>query len=472
VKVSSETLSGSRVALNIEAEDEEYQKALDDAYRRIAGRVNIPGFRRGKAPRPLVIRSIGDGAIEEEATQLLVPRLYRQAVEEEALFPIADPEFEVVSSNPLTVKATVTVRPEVPLGNYRDLRLTRESPVITETQVDHEVTRARERLGEWIEVERPPVKGDIVVMETEAYAGHRPILYSPDGQELAHAEKGDVVIQDDSWVYMIEPEMGYPLPGFAEQVIGMEIGAEKEFRLPVPGDDPRFEKSKYVGQDLFFHIKLTKVQEKRLPELDDDLARKVSGRETLEGLREDLRSILLARAQAQEEERLASLVVDMAAAQSHFEIPEFLIERQTQRAKARLEERLRSQNVTMANYLNIAQQSEEELQKEIRARAEKDIKNTFVIEAIATAENITVTPDEIESEIVRLGMALGDGKRARREFASPESREGLETNLRQNKTIRWLVENATQIEHHVAVETSNEPLGEAQTEPVGEAGAE
>jgi trigger factor len=444
VKVSSESLPGSRVELTIEAEVGEYQIALEEAYRRIASRVNIHGFRRGKAPRPIVLRSIGEGVIEEEATRILMPKIFSQAVEETGIQPVSDPEFDITSSDPFVVKATLPVRPSVPLGNYRDLRLTRESPVITESQVDAEITRTRERLAEWVEVQRPAAKGDITILNAEGYAGHRPILYSSAGQELAHAEKGDIVIQDENWVYMVDPEMGYPLPGFAEKIIGMEIGAEQEFRLPVPGDDPRFEKSKYAGQDLFFRVQLKQVQEKTLPELNDEMAKKAGGRDTLAGLREDLKEMLLARAKGQEEERLASLVVDMASAQSQFEMPEILIERQAQRALARLEERLQRQNISLANYLNIAQQSDADMRREMRLRAEKEIKSTFVVESIADAENIAITPEEVEEEIVRLGMAMGDGSRVRREFSDPDRRLNLESNLREAKTIRWLVENATQ----------------------------
>ncbi|MCL4533808.1 MAG: trigger factor [Bacteroidetes bacterium] len=465
MKVTCESLPGSRVALTVEEGDGEYQKALEQAWRQLANRVNIPGFRRGKAPKAIVMRAVGPEAVEEEALRVYLPQLYREAVSEANIEPIGDPQFDVTQRDPLVVKVTVTVRPEIKLGNYRQIRLTREEPRVAEAQVDTQLEQLRQRHAEWVPVERPVAEEDLVTIDAEGFTGHRPLLYSAGGQELVHADKGEVVLNEQDWAYPVEPDMGMPIPGFAEQLVGMSANEEKEFRLAVPGDDPRFENSKLAGKEISFRVKVKEIKEQHLPEVNDGFATLVGTQDNLEALRAEIREMLLARAAAEEEARLSDLVVDMASAQAPIDLPDELVGREVDRMVQSLQRRLDRQNFSFHNYLQIAQKSEEELRREYRSQAERNIKSVLIVDAIGDAEGIQVTPEEVEEEILRIGLALGDGARARREYADPESRANLEARLRYDKTVRWLVEQATQPESQTQAEPPAEAAATEQTPP-------
>ncbi len=466
MNVTCENLPGSRVALTIEAGEGEYQKALEQAWRQVANRVNIPGFRRGKAPKAVVMRAVGPEVVEEEALRLYLPQLYREAISQENIEPIGDPDFDIAQRDPLVVKVTVSVRPEVKLGDYGSIRLTREQPSITEAQIDAQMERLRQMNAQWVPVERPAAKGDLVTMDASGHTGQRPLLYSSAGQELLHADQGEQVLSETDWAYPVEPDMGMPVPGFAEQIIGTSAGEEKDFHLAVPGDDPRFENSALKGKDISFHVKVKDVKERHLPELNDEFAKTVGSHDSLAGLHDEVQDVLQASAVASEEDRLASLVVDMAAAQSPMDVPEELVDREVDRMMQTLRARLDRQNFSFQSYLQVAQKSEDELRREFRADAERNIKGVLVMNAIADAENIQVTPEDIENEILRIGLAIGDGARARREYDDPERRESLEARLRYDKAVRWLVESATQPD---GAPTESEPAPESPAASQGPA---
>ena len=216
MKVAAQEIENSQVVLDIQGEDERLEKAVDQAYRRVVNRINVPGFRKGKAPRALVERMVGRDALVEDAVEHLVPEVVEAAVKEQELKMVARPKLEVVSTQPLQVKATVPVQPEVQLGDYRGLSVEREPGVVEDEQVDAVLNRLRESHASWEPVERPVQLGDRVAIDLYAEADDQVILDSKDAE------------------YIVDPEGPESAAGFAHQVVGLEAGDQHSFVLTLP----------------------------------------------------------------------------------------------------------------------------------------------------------------------------------------------------------------------------------------------
>jgi trigger factor len=241
-----------QAVLTIEAEASELDKSLDEAYHHLVKKVSIPGFRKGKAPRAILVQHIGKNSLLEEAFEHLIPQLYKQAIESQELEPIARPEIEVIQTEPLVFKATAPLKPEVKLGDYHGIKL-EPSPVteITAKEVTAALEEFRERQGAWVPVERPVKLGDLVTMDIEASVDGKPWLN----------HKGIL--------YEVDSDSRSPVPGFASHLEGAEKNKEMTFSLTIPDDHPIEEMR---GKEGTFKVTVTEVKEKQLPELNDELA--------------------------------------------------------------------------------------------------------------------------------------------------------------------------------------------------------
>jgi trigger factor len=276
VKVNAQPIESSQVVLEIEVDPPRMERAVDQAYRRLAGRMKVPGFRPGKAPRPLVERMVGRETLVEDAIEHLVAEVYREAVGEAGLHPIEQAAFQIVDTEPLRIKATVPVRPEVRLGDYRSLRRELEVAPVTEEQVQAVIEQLRESNATWVPVERAVQLEDRIAMDVHGTAGETPVS---DRQDIEYVVRGDD---------------GRPIPGFAEQLVGLQAGEEKRFTLRVPED---FEDPELRGKDVDFRVQVHWVKEKQLPPLDDAFASLVGTFATLDELRAQVQSELQARAE-------------------------------------------------------------------------------------------------------------------------------------------------------------------------------
>jgi trigger factor len=418
VKVSTERIPESQVVLEIEVEPERLERSLERAYRRLAQRARVPGFRKGKAPRDMLERYLGRDAIMQEALGLLIPEVYNQAIEEENIDAIDRPSIEVVQEEPLILKATVAVRPSVDLGNYREVRVEREAVAVSEEQVNEKLEELRHRYAILEPVDRPLQMGDLVRADIRVSVDGRPVISEGDAE--------------------FRLRQGVPVlaPGFVEELLGSEKGVERQFSLDLPQDYPQ---RPLAGKTCLCTVVVKEIKEERLTELDDAFARDVGeGFPSLEALRQRLESDLGQLAEQEADARYREKVVDGVVAGASVEFPPVLAEREMEQL---LRERLSVSGAgDIERYLRQVRKSEEELRQELRLQAVERIQNSLVLGKVAEVEGISVGEEDIDAEIERLAASSGPrGDEVRKVFASAGGREALERSLFTRKTVERLV---------------------------------
>jgi trigger factor len=441
LKVTSEQLPESRVQLMIEADEETTRKAEDKAYRQLSGRVNIPGFRRGKAPRQLVERVIGRDTILKEAAQILLPDLYQQAIEETGIDPIYDPDIEIISLEPLAVKVIVAVRPNVELPDYRAIHLPKEEITVSDEQVEASLNNLREQHAEWTPVERPVAAGDTAVIDA-----------------TANGDDGEKILEQSNIEYLVDPSRNIPLSGFAEQLVGMTAAEEKAFVLTFPEAYPQQE---LAGKPTNFNVKVHSVKEKHLPEMGDEFAKTVGDYETLAALRAELHKQIQQRLTDSANRAYEDTVLMTVVDQAKLEIPPEMVEEQTETSLHSLEDRLSAQNLAMPEYLSAVKQTRIQLIDNLRHEARQALREQLVLNEIAKRETLEVGDAEVDAEIESSVSYMGQrADEARKQLSTAESRRGIGFRLRQRQARQRLAELASQ------------PIGEGAAQPSGEAASE
>ncbi|MGD0205799.1 MAG: trigger factor [Dehalococcoidia bacterium] len=347
MKVTVECIPESQVVLEIEVEPERLERSLERAYRRLAQKTEVPGFRKGKAPRQMLERYLGRDAVMQEALGLLIPEVYNQVIEEENIDAIDRPSIEVVQQEPLILKATVPVRPSVDLGNYREVRVEREPVRVSEEQVNEELEELRHRYAILEPVDRSLQTGDQVRAD---------VRVSVDGRS---------VFSEDDAEFRLRQGVPVLLPGFAEQLPGSEKGVERQFSIDVPQDYPQ---RPLAGKTCLCRVLVKEIKEERLPELDDAFAAVVGeGFSGLEALRQRLESDLRQSAERETDARYRERVVDGVVAGASVEFPPALAEREMEQL---LRERLSASGAgDIERYLRQVRKSEEELRQELRLQS-------------------------------------------------------------------------------------------------------
>ncbi len=418
MKVSTERIPESQVVLEIEVEPERLERSLDRAYRQLAQKTEVPGFRKGKAPRQMLERYVGRDAVMQEALGLLIPEAYNQAIEEENIEAIDYPNIEVVQQEPLIFKATVAVRPSVDLGNYREMRVEREPVTVGEEQVNEKIEELRHRYAILEPVDRPVQMGDRVRAD---------VRVSVDGRQ--------VFSEDDAEIHL---RQGVPVlvPGFVEELLASEKGVEREFSIDVSPDHPQ---RLLAGKTCLCTVVVREIKEEKLPELDDTFAAVVGeGFPSVEALRERLESDLRQSAEQEADARHGEKVVDGVVAVASLEFPPVLAERETEQL---LRERVSASGAgDVERYLGHVGKSEEEVRQELRLQAVERIQRSLVLSKVAEAEAISVSEEDIDAEIERLAASSEPrGDEVRKIFDSAGGRDALRRSLLTRKTVERLV---------------------------------
>ncbi|MBT9158901.1 MAG: trigger factor [Dehalococcoidia bacterium] len=420
MKVSSERIEGCQVALNIEAEPEEMERALEGAYRRLVKKAAVPGFRKGKAPRTMLERNLGRAALVNEAWERLVPELYEQAVKEQGIEALAQPHLEVTQVDPLMFKATVPVRPVVELGDYRSIKVTPETVEITEENITEAMERLRRTQVLWEPVEREARLGDLVAIDVEGSVEGKPL---PDSR---------------SELYHLLPDSKTPVPGFAGQIEGMKAGEGKEFILPFPEDHPN---SKLAGKDCLFKVSISEVKEEHLPELDDEFAKSLGhDLETMDQLREKIAGNLKAAADSEARNKLERQVVEAMVGLANLEFSAVLTEREVERMA---QQQAMALGVDLGAYLRFRNLTEEKFRGQLRTVAEKRVASALILQKVVEEEKMEVSDWEVNVEVERLVKDAGENGKRVREATSPEAWESLRDQLLSRKVIDFLVRIAT-----------------------------
>jgi trigger factor len=409
MRTNVEKIEKHRVMLEIELEPPALDQAIHQAYLKLVKQVNIPGFRKGKAPRHILEKFIGKESIYNEALEQIIPDAYLEAVEQENIEPVDHPKIELVQveeGQPLIFKATIDVKPEVKLGQYKGIEVTPKEVTVTPEDVQRSLENMQQRYAKLIVVEEGPVeKDDLVVID---YRG------TVDGQEF----EGNKV-------------ENYPLPvgagvmpgNFEEQLLGVRVDEEREVTITFPEDYPRED---LKGKQATFMVTVKSIKRKEVVPLDDDFAKDVSEFETLEELKQDIENRLKITAAERAKQEQRAQVVDKVVSLAEVELPEVMVKHRTDAFLHNLEQRLKQQQVPLEQYLQFRKIELEDLIEEYRPQAEKDVKTDLVLETIAKVEGIAVSDEEIEQEITSIAKGFRQEPEAVRERLAEQGRmEGL-----------------------------------------------
>ncbi|MEE8443174.1 MAG: trigger factor [Dehalococcoidia bacterium] len=423
MKITKEDLPQREVQLNIEVEEEDLEPYMEQAYRKRVQRVNIPGFRKGKAPRAIMERFIGREALQEDAVDLLVPKMVEQAVTKEEIEQGGVPSVEVVQEkpeDPLVLKATVPLMPEVTLDAYRDIRVQKEAVEVDEEQVVKILEQLRWDVAPWEPVERAVALKDQVTMDLRAEVG---------GREVAKQKGVEYFAAEDN------PN---PVPGFVGKLVGIEPGEAKEFTILVPGDH---EDRTLAGQECKFNVTVQQVREKLLGELNDEFAKGVGeGYDSLDALRDNIRDDIRNRQEMVVRRKHEQSIVEELVTRTSIEMSPLLVEHEIEHLLADEQSALKRQQVGMEQYLQMVGKSEEEHREEVRTAALTGLTRVHAIRKVGELEGLTATSEEVDEEIKTMLEQAGPQAAAlKRNLDSPNGRDSMMQTILSRKIIDRLV---------------------------------
>jgi trigger factor len=405
LKVTVESLPDSQVLLNIEIEPERVESSLNDAYKRLAPRTRVPGFRPGKAPRALVERHYGRETLLHEALDRLVPTVVSEAIEQEKLDIVDRPDLEIASLDPVVVKATVPVRPTVELGDYRSIRIEQAPIEVEPSQVDESLQSLRERYATVEPIERPVEEGDVVRADVRAVA---------DGNELFSEEDAELRVTDEGLT---------SLPGLHDKLIGLAAGAGETFEVSIPEGDEH----ELAGRTITYTVHLKDVKARTLPELDDEFAKEVGeGFPTLQALRERIESDIRTRLETEAQHKLEEEALDKLVELATTEYPPQLIEREVERMM--VDQGAPDDRRSFERLLQRAGLNEEQVRGQFRPTATERVRRSLVLSRLREVEGITVTPDDVDAELRRMTEGP-NGEQLRQIFDTETGRQAIERSL-------------------------------------------
>lgn len=422
VKITTERLPESRVLLQIEVDPERLEKAMNQAYRRVVNRARIPGFRTGKAPRAMVERYLGRETILNEALDKLVPEVYEEAVEQEGIHPIDQPQLEMPQFDPVIVKYTIPVRPTIELGDYRAIRIEPETVTVDEHLVNDTIDQLRHRYATVEPVERPVELGDLVRVD------------------LKTTTDGEVYFDHKDAEFEATQEDTRNLPGLAEGVVGMQRGEQREFSIDVPADATG---TTLAGKHVTYAAQLHEVKVEHLPELNDEFASTVGeGFATMEALRSKLYGDAKERAETEAKQRYVQKIIDTLMAGTTFEFPSILVEREIDRM-IREQGNIGDSKQAMDHFLAALGKSEAEYRDQLRPDAIERVKRSLVLSQFVEDEGIEVSHEEVDADIERMASDAGlSGDQIRQVFGGDSGHLVLERSLLTRKAHDRLTEIA------------------------------
>jgi trigger factor len=422
LKITREDLGDRQVKLTIEVDQERVDRALRGVARRISKDYNIPGFRRGRAPYHIVLQRFGRETLLGEVVDELGQEVFKEALENEELEPYDAGVLEDVQLDPLVFQLRIPLMPKVDLGDYRELRLEAPEVMVEEEKVEDELERLRQanvilepageraaQMGDWVSLDVHAQIGDESLMDTEAH------------EMVLDAEKNEFEI------------------GFAEQVVGMNVGEEKQFTLTL-SDDWGEEKA---GQEATFAVTLHEIRSRILPELDDDLARTIGDYDTLAELRKAVRDQFEEDAQREADAAYAEAVLDALVAQATIEYPPQLIEEHVEDEVKDLQRRLEVQNLALDDYFKLTGQTEETYRESLRPRGEAAVRRGLALSELARQEKLGVEWEEVSDRISLLSVSWGERAGEVRELLSePAQVQSITNRLLTDKAVQRLVDIA------------------------------
>ncbi len=404
---------------------EKFTAAVDEAFKKNMKKIAVPGFRKGKAPRKLIEKTYGEGIFYEEAVDALLPEAYEAAVKELELDPVDMPNVdikEIGKDKDLVITASVTVKPEVTLGEYKGLKLEEIVHTVSDEDVDAELKRRQERGARQVTVEDRAVRsGDTANIDFEGFV---------DGVAFAggKGEGFDLVIGSGQFI-----------PGFEDQVIGKNIGDEFEVNVTFPED---YHSEELKGKAAVFNTKVNAISYKELPELDDEFAKDVSEFDTLDELKADIKAKLQESADARAKQEKENAAVDKVVEGMTVDVPECMINSRIDSTIRENEARMAQQGITFEQYLGFMGTTMEQFKEQMKPSAEMQVKGTLALEAIAKAENIEVSDAEVEEQLQKMADAYKMELDKVKGFMRDEDLEAMKADLKITKALDLIVESA------------------------------
>ncbi len=424
MKVTKEKVESNQAYITIEMEPAEMEHGMEDGYRHLVTKANIPGFRKGKAPRAVVERHLGKGRLLEEAIDHLIPEAYEKACKEQAIEPYAQPQVEITQADPLIFKAVVPLAPTVELGDYQSIRMTPEPVDIKEENVDAVIEELRHQHATWEPVERPLDYKDLAVIDINGTVDEKPYVKKAAAQ------------------YHVLKEIITPAPGFADQIVGMKKEEEKEFALTFPAE---FLNKEVAGKEAHFKVKLHEIKEEKLPELNDDFASQISTEyKTLGALREEVAKNLKLRSEERARMDFEEKVIHAAIEKAKIEYPPVLVDVEINRILNEQARQLQMTGKGMDEYLKSINKTPEQLQADLRPVAIKNVTASLLLGKVSEEEKIEVSESDIDNRLDSMVLGIAEEKKAdmRKLFDNPQTRESLKQSLMARKTIERLADIA------------------------------
>ncbi|KAB2952586.1 trigger factor [Heliorestis acidaminivorans] len=428
MKSTVEKIDQNKVVLEVEVPVDKFEVALNKAYKKVVAKVSIPGFRKGKAPRKILEQFYGPEVLFEDALEIIVPEAYFNAVEEHNVEPVDQPNFDMVQlelGKPLIFKATVAVKPEVVLGEYKGLEYKAEPVEITEEAVQQQLENLQKRHARMAELsaDSEAQMGDTVMIDFEGF-------------------KDDVPFEGGKGAdYQLELGSNTFIPGFEEALVGVKVGEERTLDLTFPEE---YHVAELAGQPVKFVTVIKEIKRKEYAPIDDEFAKDVSDFDTLAELTEDIRKNLQTQAEQAKDREIRNSLIDKAVEQVEISIPEAMINERAEQMMQDYGRRLEYQGISLDNFLEMTKQSKESLMANFLPEAENSVKRDLVLQAIAKAENLDVTDEEIDKEIAELAENYRQPADVLRKLLVDNGQlSSLKDGMKADKAIQFLIDNAS-----------------------------
>lgn len=424
--VKNEQIEKNLVKLTFEVSAEEFDKAIGQVYKKNAKKFNVPGYRKGKAPRKIIEKYYTAAVFYDEAVNSVLPDAYEAAIKEAGVDVVARPEIdveEIKAGEPVVFTALVTTKPEVKLGDYKGIEVDKIDYTVTDEDVDKDIEAARNKNARLITVDDRAVEnGDIAVIDFEGFV---------DGVAFEGGKGED---------YELEIGSGTFIPGFEEQLVGAQTDADVEVKVTFPEE---YHADNLAGKDAVFKVKVKEIKMRSLPELDDDFASEVSEFDTLDEYKADVRKKLEEAAENKAKSETENAIVDKAIENAEFDIPEAMLETQIDNIVRDFSQRLAYQGMNLDMYMQYTGQTPETFRAQFTEQAKKQISGSLVLEAIQKAEGIEAGPEETELHLVDMSKKYNMELDKLKEALSDIDMENIKKEIEMQKTIDMIVNNAS-----------------------------
>jgi trigger factor len=424
VKTTKDKIENRQAYLTIEMEPSEVEDGLSRAYSRLVRKANVPGFRKGKAPRALLEQYLGKAALLEDAVEHMAPEVFEKAVKEMDLKPIARPQIELEKIEPVTYKMIVSLEPITKLGDYHQIKVAQESVQLKEEDVSKAIEQLRHQHGIWEPVDRQVNSSDLVNLDIESNVGAQPFINQKDAE------------------FQVEKESEFPIKGFAEELIGLKKGEKKEFKLAFAQEHPRAE---LAGKEVQFKIDIKEIKQEKLPTVDDEFAKLVNAEyKTVEDLMNKVKESLQISAEQKAKKDFEQKVIDEVVKQTEVEYPPVIIEEEIDMLIRDQMRRWQMDEKGMDEYLKTVNRTPEQLREELRPVAIRTVTQSLVLSEVARAEKIEIGPNDVQSEIEAMTKEIVSERRDQlvELLNQPQSQVNIASSVATRKTVEKLVEIA------------------------------